>query len=34
MLKLVRVDHRADGLDLTVGDVEGEDADHPAFGVV
>jgi hypothetical protein len=34
VLKLVGVDHRTDRLHQAVGDVEGEDACHPAFGVV
>jgi hypothetical protein len=34
MLELVGVDHRTDRLDQAVGDVEREDADHVAFGVV
>ena len=34
MLELVGVDYRADRFDLAVGDVESEDAAHPAFGVV
>jgi hypothetical protein len=34
VLELVRVDYGADRLHQAVGDVEGEDADHPAFGVV
>jgi hypothetical protein len=34
MLELVGVDHGADRLHQTVGDVEREDAGHPAFGVV
>ena len=34
MLELVRVDHGANHLHLAVGDVEGPDARHPAFGVV
>jgi hypothetical protein len=34
MLELVGVDHGAHRLDHAVGDVEREDAGHPAFGVV
>jgi len=34
MLELVGVDHGADRLHLTVGDIEREDARHPAFDVV
>jgi hypothetical protein len=34
MLELVGVDHRADRLHQAVGDVEREDAGHPALGVV
>jgi hypothetical protein len=34
VLKLVRVDHGADRLHQAVGDIEREDAGHPAFGVV
>ena len=34
MPELVGVDYRADRFDLAVGDVESEDAAHPAFGVV
>ena len=34
MLELVGVDHGADRLHHAVGDVEGEDAGHPALGVV
>ena len=34
MLQLVGVDHGPDGLHLAVGDVEGEDVDHTALGVV
>ena len=34
MLELVGVDHGAHCLHQTVGDVEREDAGHPAFGVV
>ena len=34
MLELVGVDHGAHRLHLAVGDVEREDAGHPAFGVV
>lgn len=34
MLELVGVDHGAHRLHQAVGDVEGEDAGHPAFGVV
>ena len=34
MLELVGVDHGADRLHQAVGDVEREDAGHPAFGVV
>ena len=34
MLELVGVDHGANRLYLAVGDVEREDAGHPAFGVV
>ena len=34
MLELIRVDHGADRLHQAVGDVEGEDAGHPALGVV
>ena len=34
MLELVRVDHGANRLHQAVGDVEGEDGGHPAFGVV
>jgi hypothetical protein len=34
MLELVGVDHGADRLYLAVGDVEREDAGHPALGVV
>ena len=34
MLELVGVDHGPNRLHHAVGDVEREDADHPAFGVV
>jgi len=34
VLELVRVDHGAHRLHQAVGDVEGEDADHPASDVV
>ena len=34
MLELVRVDHGANRLHKTVGDVERQDAGHPALGVV
>jgi len=34
VLQLVGVDHGPDRLDPAVGDVEGEDVDHPALGVV
>ena len=34
MLELVGVDHGAGRLHQAVGDVEREDAGHPAFGVV
>ena len=34
MLELVGVDHGADRLHQAVGDIEREDARHPAFGVV
>jgi hypothetical protein len=34
MLELVGIDHRADRLDQAVGDVDREDAHHPAFGIV
>ena len=34
MLELVGVDHGPDRLNDAVGDVEGQDVDHEAFGVV
>jgi len=34
MLELIGVDHGPDRLDDAVGDVEGQDVDHEAFGVV
>jgi hypothetical protein len=34
VLEFVGVDHGADRLHHAVGDVEGEDAGHPALGVV
>ena len=34
MAELVGVDHGADGLHHPVGDVDGQDGDHPAFAVI
>jgi hypothetical protein len=34
VLELIGVDHRPDRLNYAVGDVEGQDVDHEAFGVV
>ena len=34
MLELIGVDHGPDRLNYAVGDVEGQDVDHEAFGVV
>jgi hypothetical protein len=34
VLELIGVDHGPDRLNYAVGDVEGQDVDHEAFGVV